>query len=377
MKISYVAVYDANNVNSWSGLGYHIAKSLENASNQVEYIHKLNSSWKYALKLKQFAFNTLGKEFLWEREPVVLKGYAATVKKQLNQKTDIIFSPGTLPVAYLDSKKPIVFYTDSIFAGLIDYYPSFSNLTRSTIHNGNAAEQEALNRCSMAIYSSTWAADIAVRHYKVNPAKIQVLPFGANIESKRSYTDIAAAVKSRPANKCVLLFLAVDWERKGGDKALKIAQLLNESGLETELHLVGIKKPPIKELPPYVFNHGFVDKKSEEGRLLIDKLLMQSHFLVLPTLADCTPIVFSEACSFGLPSLTTNTGGISSVITNNVNGFTFDLNAGAEEYAAYIMEKFQNANTYRELCLSSFNEYETRLNWNTTGKKLTELICQL
>jgi glycosyltransferase involved in cell wall biosynthesis len=152
---------------------------------------------------------------------------------------------------------------------------------------------------------------------------------------------------------------------------------LNKSGLETEVHIVGIKNLPLKNIPSYVKNYGFISKSSESGKKQIDELLAQSHFLILPSKADCTPIVFSEACSFGLPSISTKTGGIPTIIKDDINGFTFNMDAKIEDYANYISEKFFNYNQYESLVFSTFNEYKTRLNWEVAGKRIIELIKDL
>lgn len=98
---------------------------------------------------------------------------------------DVVFSPGTIPIAHLKTNYPIVFWADATFAGMIDFYPSFSNLCSRSIRDGNRMEQAALSKCSLAIYSSEWAAKTALDNYDVNPQKVKVVPFGANISCDR------------------------------------------------------------------------------------------------------------------------------------------------------------------------------------------------
>lgn len=90
----------------------------------------------------------------------------------------------------------------------------------------------------------------------------------------------------------------MEWERKGGEVALRVAELLNKRGLETELHIVGnyLKR----SMPNFVHRHGFISKNSKQGRDHLDQIFSESHFLILPTMADCIPVVLAEASSFGL-----------------------------------------------------------------------------
>ena len=128
------------------------------------------------------------------------------------------------------------------FVILIGFYDDYSKLSAETIRDGNRLEQKALDSAALAIYSSDWAAQTAINNYKVDATKVRVVPFGANIECDRSLNDIKSIVSSRSKGECNLLFLGVDWKRKGGDLAVKIAEELNKQGLKTKLHVAGIKK---------------------------------------------------------------------------------------------------------------------------------------
>jgi glycosyltransferase involved in cell wall biosynthesis len=63
---------------------------------------------------------------------------------------------------------------------------------------------------------------------------------------------------------------------------------------------------------------GYISKSTQEGSEQIDRLLSDAHFLMLPTRADCTPYVIPEANSFGLPCITTNVGGIPTMVKDHV-----------------------------------------------------------
>jgi glycosyltransferase involved in cell wall biosynthesis len=377
LKVSYVTEYDATNIHEWSGIGYFLGNALAKQDINLEYVGDLNNKWDTIFKAKQVAYLLAGKKYLRDREPVITQSYAKQVMKRISSDTDVIFSPGTIPIAFVETKKHKVIYTDCTFGGIIDYYKEFSNLCNETIKSGNELEQRALDTCSLAIFSSQWAADTAIQLYNTSPGKIKIVPFGANLNTQRTLADIKNIYSTKSTSVCKLLFLGVDWNRKGGDIAFKTAQLLNELGINTELHIVGIKNIPIANLPSFVKMHGFISKSTEEGQRRINNLLEESHFLILPTKADCTPVVFSEACSFGLPCISTKTGGITTVIIDEVNGKTFDLSSESREYANFIADKFSNKHEYKELCLSSFADYQNRLNWEAATNSITKLFREL
>jgi glycosyltransferase involved in cell wall biosynthesis len=383
MKISYVTTYDARNIKSWSGTAHHMARSLIEQSIELNYIGSLKEKYSLLLKTKQHISNylskkSLAKKYLRDRDPIILKSYARQVSSKLSHlDSDIVFSPGTIPIAYLECQQPIVFWTDVTFRGLVDFYPEFTNLSPETIRNGDAMEKSALERCRLAIYSSDWAAETAVKYYGIEASKVKVIPFGANTECNRNFDDIKAIVCSRPANTCRLLFLGVNWYRKGGNIAFKVAQELNNMGLNTELTVVGCQ-PIIKDpFPNFVKPLGFIKKSSSEGLRTINKLLAESHFLILPSVADCSPIVFCEANSFGVPCLSTDVGGIPTIIKDDLNGKIFTRGTGISEYCAYIYSLFSEYSLYKDLALSSFNEYQSRLNWSIAGQTVKKLLLEV
>jgi glycosyltransferase involved in cell wall biosynthesis len=374
MKIAYVTPYDSSDLHAWSGLGNHVLRALQNSGFQIECIGNLRNRYTFVLRVKKVLYSmVLSKNYHRDREPISLRDYAAQVENALaNICSEIVFSPGTIPIAYLRTEKPIIFWTGSTFAGMIDFYPDYSNLCAETIRDGNRMEQLALSKCRLAIYASEWAANTAIQNYDVDPAKVKVVPWGANVNGNRNMKEIEIMLNSKNIESCKLLFVGVEWFRKGGDIALSVADTLNQRGIRAELHVVGCNPPG--KLPAFVKQHGFISKKTEAGRNLMDKLMTEAHFLIVPSRAECFGVVFAEASSYGLPSLATNVGGIPSAIRDGKNGQTFSLDVDPNEYCDFIERLMSEKEEYTKLALSSFREYSERLNWASSGEKVHELI---
>ena len=139
--------------------------------------------------------------------------------------------------------------------------------------------------------------------------------------------------------------------RKGGDIALETAVELNRLGLPTRLHLVGCGPPGA--IPGFVVRHGFISKNTPEGRSRLDALLSESHFLIVPSRAECYPLVFADVSSYGLPSL------------------------AAEGGIQQLMKLMVSPAKYRELALGAFAEYESCLNWRVARAAAVALLKQL
>ncbi|BAZ40633.1 group 1 glycosyl transferase [Calothrix sp. NIES-4101] len=380
MKLAYVTHYDATNLkgsNEWSGTGYYIAEALKRQHINLDYIGPLKDRLHLKIlgKCKRHYYELFRQRYINNSEPIILKNFANQISNKLiGCKVDAVFSATTNPISYLDCDLPIVFWADATFANILDFYPLYSHLCDEAIRDGHLMEQIALEKCSLAIYSSDWAAQNAIKYYKANPSKVKVIPFGANITEERTLDQVRHLVESRSSNKCKILFLAVDWFRKGGDVAFKVAKTLNEAGLKTELTIVGCDPILDEPIPDFVKPLGFINKSTDEGKAKINRLFSESHLLILPSLADCSPIVLCEANSFGVPCLATKVGGIPTIIRDDINGRLFETKANVREYCDYIIQLFYNYNHYKQLALSSFNEYQSRLNWSIAGKSVQELL---
>ena len=379
MKISCVSEFDPINISSWSGCSYYLTRELaSNPSVAVDFVGPLKKQHSALLKTKDRLYRRVfGKNYLANVDPSVLKDYARQSSIALRRfEPDIILSLDALPIAYLETKTPIVYFWDCTFKGNLEY-PWFSNLAPEFIRYGHEMEQLALDKCHIAVYSSDWAAQTAIDHYNVEKSKIKVIPLGVNLICDRTPDDVAKLIAARNSETCQLLFLGVDWIRKGGDIAYKVAKQLNASGLETSLTIVGCTPQISEPLPSFVKSLGFLNKFENDNDKTIGSFLAQAHFLIVPSIAELFGAVFCEASSFGTPSLARRVGGIPTAVRDGVNGQLFSKDAAASEYCAYITDVFLDYPRYGVLARSSFREFQTRLNWAKTAGSLVSLFQEI
>jgi len=375
MRISYTTTFDAQDVHNWSGTPFYMSRALENANMNVDYLGSLSRKLPPLFKMKQI----WNKYVCNQRESprfntTAAQHYSQQIAMRLTRSpSDAVISPLINPIAYLDCKQPIVLWTDAVYGALLGFYPPFTYHSASSITQGNKITAECLSRCQLAIFSSEWAANSAIELYGTNRDKVKVVNYGANIESAPSIEEVRAHVQKRTPDIIKLLFLAKSWERKGGDIVVEVAKALHNAGHHVELSIVGYT-PTLVSVPSYIKLLGFISKKTPEGKAHLTRLLNESHFLFLPSRADACPMVFAEANAHGLPCLTSYVGGIASAVKDHRNGMTFALDAPLSTYCDYITTTIENQTRYTELALSSYNEYATRLNWQTATQQVRQLI---
>lgn len=371
MRVAYVTMDSPDDIRAWSGLAHYIGDAVRRQGAEVINVGPLHHRETLGMRIKRRWYNLCGRNMLEEREPAIVEQWGREIESRLAEiKPDVVFSTHTYYLSEVKTDLPMVIFCDSNFASLLDFYPYYRNLPAATIRRGHAWEKNDLIRCSRVLYACDWAKEFAVRDYGIAPAKIDVIPFGANIECDRTETDIEDYISRRPKDRCRLLFLGKVWERKGGDIAVAVAEELNRAGLPTTLTLMGSQPPAGKVLPDFVHKLGFLNKDEPEGLKKFNDTIGESHFLVLPSRAEAFGIVFCEAASFGVPSLAAAVGGITTAVKNGANGQTFPLEASPKEYADYILDKFADFTRYEALGRSAFQDFKTRTNWDVSGKRI-------
>jgi glycosyltransferase involved in cell wall biosynthesis len=320
-----------------------------------------------------------GKFLKINRHRSTIKQYEEQINNRLetlnNDEPVLIFSNTTELIAAIPKSINSMLWTDASFAGMINYYKDFSNIHKSSIVEGNRTEQKAYSNANSIIFSSDWAAKTAIENYNVNKEKISIIQFGANLPSNLSKKEIINNIEAKDLSILKMLFIGTNWERKGGKKALEIIDYLNSKNILTELIIIGCE--PFKEdVPPNIKQIGFLNKSLKEDKNQLDFHLKNSHFLLLPTLADCTPIVFNEANSYGLPVISNRTGGIESVIINGKNGILLSTDSTASDYYSSIIE-YYNLDNYQKLSKNAYLRYLEHLNWETSSQHVSKLINNL
>jgi glycosyltransferase involved in cell wall biosynthesis len=372
LKVGFLSFQDYLDRNAWSGTLYYMQKSLKERNIEVIYLgeRKKPSIWQKILNRLQK--NKTSPKLGSSSYIAEWKKFASRVQDKLSKTPcDVIFAPvASAELTFLETSIPIVYLSDATFKLYQEYYQL--NLDQQEADWASKQEFTAVSKASKLVYSSEWAANSAICDYQAEYDKVEVISFGANLEEPPAKER---AISKKQSSVCRLLFVGKEWERKGGKLAFQTLLSLRKRGIDAELVIVGcvppaeIKHEKLKVIP-------YLDKNVPQQRQQLDELFLNSNFFILPTRADCSPIVLCEANAFGLPVITTDVCGISSLITNGKNGYTLPLSASGDDYAQIIVENFSDPTRYEYLVRSSREKYDTQLNWDKWAEKLHHLFIE-
>lgn len=366
MKIAYITTFFPHNKYFWSGTNYYVKNALEAQNCEVYCIYGYRKVT-LGMVFRKFQAWLMGKNYQAIRSFEAAKGWAGFISSNLEEGTDAVLSLSTIPIAFLETDIPVYVYIDGCYEYMLGQ--GFSKLLNK-IATAHEIERLAFERCAKIFTSSVASADAILLHYgSAVRDKVVVVPLGANIDELPSRESIMENIRGKDMSVCKILFVGVDWNRKGAGIVVETVRMLHDKGFPVELHLVGLRNVPV-ELPPYIVNYGFISKMYDGGMEKIAGLYRDAHFLFVPSRGEAYGLVFCEASAYGLPSISHDIGGISTIVKNGENGKLFPLGTSPSVFAKYIEETFSDEASYKGLSVKAYMRFEKLLNWRVAGARL-------
>jgi glycosyltransferase involved in cell wall biosynthesis len=379
MKIGFLHRDDVADVTKLSGTPFYMAKALEEHVGTVVFLGPDTSLLTKAIVFLGKACNVIslritGKRIASDHH----RWLSMRLAKQFSGRIaaagcDVLFAPmASAELAYLETSIPVVYLSDLTWAIILDYYPGASNLYGWAAREADRLESAAMHRANALIYPSQWAIESAIHDYAIPSNIIHLVRFGANFPND-SLPSQVRAIQHPLLDEIELLWVGVNWERKGGAVAFDCLLALLKMGLKARLAVCGC-------IPPSHVQHEkvriipFLDKNDPEQRQKLSDLFLSSHFLLFPTQAEAAGIVVCEASAHGLPALVRKTGGVGGVLRDGRNGMLLPPDATGADYAAEIVALVETPDRYAALVVSSRAEYEQYLNWDTWGEAVKPIF---
>jgi glycosyltransferase involved in cell wall biosynthesis len=103
---------------------------------------------------------------------------------------------------------------------------------------------------------------------------------------------------------------------------------------------------------------------------------MAAHLVFVPSRAEAFGITFCEAAAYGVPSLTSDVGGIPTIVREGLTGFSLPAESAPEAYADRIVTCYGDRDRYVELGRSARRYYDRALTWDAYGKGLVGILQQ-
>jgi glycosyltransferase involved in cell wall biosynthesis len=196
--------------------------------------------------------------------------------------------------------------------------------------------------------------------YGCPPDRVVCVYAGSNAETRRT-----EEMDNQDYSNKNILFVGMDWERKGGPVLVEAFQKVLKIHPEASLTIVGCT--PRIELP----NCKVVGRVSLQE---VGDYYRQASVFCLPTTLEPFGIVFVEALSYRLPIVATRVGAIPDFVINGVNGYLVEP-AQAEPLAECLIDLIGNPHKCRTFGERGQGMATERYTWAKVGDRMKENIA--
>jgi len=162
----------------------------------------------------------------------------------------------------------------------------------------------------------------------------------------------------------VILFVGLDWKRKGGSDLVEAFKLVRETLPEARLTIVGAA--PNLHIP----GCNVVGKLPPQD---LDKYYQEASLFCLPTYVEPFGIVFIEAMTAHLPIVATRVGAIPDFVEEGRNGMMVEP-GDIPALASALLRLLKNPELCRSFGEYSFQLTRERYSWEAVGDKFKQSI---
>jgi len=305
---------------SWSGISKRFF--LECQSQDIlsrAFGVEVSKPVKYLLALKNFSSDRRKLIRQYYMDPCYLNALTELIRKQLTEedmKSDILQIGGMYDVPTLVKKRTKCYsYNDGNFASSVNtrYFPK--GISTSKIDNTLRYERDVNHGLDMIFTMSEYLRVSFINDYDIPPERVVSIGAGINLDR---LPDCAEQKDYTNGN---ILFIGVDFARKGGFELVKAFKVVRERIPAATLHIVGPRNriAGVSDLAGVVW-HGYLDKYKAGDMAKLNSLFLNASLFVMPSLYEPFGIAPLEALAYEIPCVVSNAWALPEIVPENVCG---------------------------------------------------------
>lgn len=253
---------------------------------------------------------------------------------------------------------PHFVYTDSTVLAN-QHYPNLHPATYMKSKTWMKLEPNIYHDATMNFVFSFDQRQSLLTQYAVPEQKVVWVGAGSNVPLDQN--DVYGKEQTQKR----ILFVGVNWERKGGQQLYHAFRRLRKT-IPVELDIVGCE-PNLPEMAGITI-HGRISQQE------VDELYKKASVFCLPTLQEPFGIVFVEAMHRKLPVVATDVGAIPDLVENAVNGYRVPP---FDEEALYTALHQILTNPSLQQSMSEASWYKAQeYTWEKTVDRMVNVIRQ-
>lgn len=373
LKLAFANLFDNADVRRGSGTWFYFARELEHQGHTVYRLNLGDVPIPWPTRLLASLYRRTGRRYFSHLDPFVGRRLGILLAHRLGQLDfDVLLTTDYAIASYAPMDRPLVIYTDSILPLKPQerINPHLQGLSGTSIAFFKYLLRRSLGRAALTAFPTQWAAEQARLYQNLPSERLQVIPFGANLDDPGpEFADRRASLGIPSDHRIELLFVGKDWKFKGGAVAAEAVRELNRRGIDSLLNVVGAT-PPAGTDRSHLRCHGDLDKSHGPDRQLFHELFLRSSALLLPSQAEGFGIAAVEAAAYGLPVIAYDTQGVRESVRHGESGILLPRTMGPEAFANALEALLIHPAHFGALSRGGRRFFETTANWPTAAEQL-------
>lgn len=222
-------------------------------------------------------------------------------------------------------------------------------------------EKEIYQNADRIFTRSSNISNSLIIDYGIPQSKVVCAYTGSNILKKDGSGD------EHDYSKKNILFVGIDWERKGGPALLEAFRIVLNTVPDAQLNIIG---PDVQVDLPNCRVLGQIPIEQ------LDQYYRQASIFCLPTRREPFGIVFIEALQYALPIVATGVGALPDFVKVGENGYLVEPeDVPALAYA--LIDLLQDEEKRRRFGRNSYILWKERYNWENVGAIIRREILEV
>jgi glycosyltransferase involved in cell wall biosynthesis len=190
-----------------------------------------------------------------------------------------------------------------------------TGLSVKRIKEGVSFERRVYERTDRILVMSEYLRRSFVEDYGIPASRVAVVGAGVNLD------EIPQVFPDKWYDTKQILFIGVDFARKGGPLLLKAFREVRAVHRSATLHIVGPAELHLPaELAGGVIHHGFLDKSVPSDAARLNELFCACSVFVMPSLYEPFGIAPLEAMIHQIPAVVSRAWALEEIVTPGVTG---------------------------------------------------------
>lgn len=250
---------------------------------------------------------------------------------------------------------PHLIYTDYTFKDNLDEPDHDARQFRSKTFL--QYEADLYRNADAVATTGTHVERTLLTRYGCDPARVRTVHIGANVAIEPVSTDLSRYAARR------LLFVGVEWERKGGPAMVQAFMRVAKDYPDARLAVVGCS--------PAV-SHPQIEVIGRVAREAMPAHFKAASMLCMPSVIEPLGIAPIEASLFKLPVIGTRIGGLMETVADQETGFLVPVN-DVDALEAAMRRLFADPALAARMGEAGYARNRYRFDWNEVGKRLREV----